>query len=116
MRVSTQRVTHIVGTLAMIAAMNVYAAVPAVAPPSTAAASTTNWLDWFRVYAKDAVAVLAVIAMAVGLVMVMQKVMSMYADLNAGRVGWGDIGGAAVGGSIVLMFGLVLLTAAIAII
>ena len=110
------RVTHTLGTLALLGVGHAYAALPAVAPPTTAASSTTNWLDWFRVYGKDALLVIALLVMAYGLVQVVGKVMSMYGDLSSGRVTWGDIGGAAVGGAVVLMFGTVLTSAAILII
>lgn len=114
-RSSTQRVTCTLGTLAMLGFTHAYAALPAASPPSTAPSSSTNWLDFFKLYVKDAVLVLALIAMAVGLIMVVQKVMSMYGELSSGRVTWGDIGSAAIGGAILLMFGVVLTTASVAI-
>ncbi len=116
MGVSTKRVTRALGTLAMLGAGHVYAVLPAVAPPTTAPSATTNWLDYFKVYAKDAFFIMALLVMVWGLIQVVGKVMSMYGELSSGRVTWGDIGGAAVGGATILLFGVVLTTAAVAII
>ncbi|MDX1252278.1 MAG: TIGR03745 family integrating conjugative element membrane protein [Gammaproteobacteria bacterium] len=116
MGASTKRVTHAVGALAMLGAGHVYAALPAASPPTTAPSSSSNWLDFIKFYAKDAFLALALIVMAWGLIQVVGKVLSMYGDLSSGRITWGDIGGAAVGGATLLLFGVVLTTAAIAII
>lgn len=115
-RHSTQRITYAVGTLSMLGYSHVYAALPAASPPSVAPSSTSNWLDYVKFYAKDALLVLALIVMAYGLIQVIGKVMAMYGELSSGRITWGDIGGAAVGGATILLFGVVLTTAAIAVI
>ena len=115
-RSSTQRVTYALGTLAMLGYTHAYAALPAASPPSVAPSSPTNWLDFIKFYAKDAFLVLALVVMAYGLIQVVGKVMAMYGELSSGRITWGDIGGAAVGGATILLFGVVLTTAAIAVI
>ena len=119
-RSSTQRAAYALGTLAMLGYTHAYAALPAASPPTTAPSSATNWLDFIKFYAKDAflvlALVLALIVMAYGLIQVIGKVMSMYGELSSGRITWGDIGGAAVGGATILLFGVVLTTAAIAVI
>ena len=111
----TRRVTRTLGALALLGAVNVYAAMPAVTPPSTAPSTATNWLEFFKFYAKDALVIIGLLIMVYGLVQVVGKIMEMYGDLQSGRVTWGNIGGSAVGGTAILMFGLVLLTAAAAI-
>lgn len=116
MGASTKRITRALGALAMLGAGHVYAVLPAASPPTTAPSSSTNWLDFIKFYAKDAFLVLALVVMTYGLIQVVGKVMAMYGELSAGRVTWGDIGGAAVGGATILLFGVVLTTAAIAII
>lgn len=116
MGASTKRVTRALGALAMLGAGHVYAALPAASAPTTAPSSGTNWLDFIKFYAKDAFLVLALAVMTYGLIQVVGKVMAMYGELSSGRVTWGDIGGAAVGGATILLFGVVLTTAAVAII
>lgn len=115
-RSRTQRVTYTLGTLAMLGYTHAYALLPAASPPTTAPSSATNWLDFIKFYAKDAFLVLALVVMAYGLIQVVGKVMAMYGELSSGRITWGDIGGAAVGGATILLFGVVLTTAAIAVI
>lgn len=110
------RVTQTLGTLAMLGFTHAYAALPAASPPTTTPSSGTNWLDFIKFYAKDAFLVLALVVMTYGLIQVVGKVMAMYGELSSGRVTWGDIGGAAVGGATILLFGVVLTTAAVAII
>ena len=113
---NTRRITCALGTLAMVSAVNVYAAMPVVAPPSAGAPTVaTNWLEWLRAYGKDAFLIVALLIMAYGLVQVAGKVFSMYGQLSSGKVTWGEIGGAAVGGSGMLLFGLVLITAGAAV-
>lgn len=115
-RSGTQRISYALGTLAMLGYTHVYAVLPAQSPPSTAPSSGTNFLDFIKYYAKDAFFVVALLIMTYGLVQVAGKIFGMYGDLSSGKVTWGDIGGAAVGGATILLFGVVLTTAAVAII
>ena len=116
LRSRTRHVTCTVGTLSLLGVSHAYAiGLPTVAPPSSTPSSTTNWIAWVQAYGKDALVLAGLLVMAYGLVQVVGKIMSMYGELSSGRITWGDIGGAAVGGSAILLFGVVLLTAGAAI-
>ena len=91
------------------------AALPAVAPPPGGAATSTDWLSWVRLYFKEGVIVLCLLVGAVGLVMVMSKVMGQYHDVGTGKVTWGDVAASATVGAIMMGLSAAVLTAAIAV-
>jgi integrating conjugative element membrane protein (TIGR03745 family) len=101
--------------LAVLALPEAHAALPAAASPTGVAAGTTNWLDWVQGAAKQGVILIGLLIGAVGLIMVVSKVISQYHEVGNGRATWGDVATSATGGAIVMMLATVVLTLAIAV-
>lgn len=100
---------------ALVLTPEVQAALPAVAPPPTVAAGSTDWLAWIKASAKEGTIVLGLLMGAAGLVMVVSKVISQYNEVGNGRATWGDVAASATGGAIVMMLATAVLTLAIAV-
>lgn len=91
------------------------AALPTAANPAGVAANTTNWLDWVQGGAKQATILVGLLIGAVGLIMVVWKVVSQYQEVGNGRATWGDVATSATGGAVVMMLATAVLTFAIAV-
>lgn len=104
--------------LAAISALltpEVQAALPAVAPPPAVAAGSTDWLAWIKASAKEGAIILGLLIGAVGLIMVVTKVIGQYSEVGNGRATWGDVAASATGGAVVMMLATAVLTLAIAV-
>lgn len=96
-----------------LATPDAHAVLPGVAPPTGVAATSTDWLVWFRAYFQQGTIIAALLLGAVGLIMVVSKVISQYSEVGNGRATWGDVATSAVGGAIVMGISAAVLTLAI---
>ena len=99
----------------LLALPEAQAALPAVAPPPGGTAGSTDWLAMIKLYFKEGVIVVGLLIGAVGLVMVVSKVISQYHDVGTGKVTWGDVATSATVGAIIMGLSAAVLTVAIAV-
>ena len=95
----------------VLATPDVHAALPAVVAP-TGAGAATDWPTLIMAYAKIGVMILGLLMGAVGLIMVVGKVMSQYHDVGNGRATWGDVATSATAGAVIMGLSAAVLAAA----
>ena len=105
----------LLAVLAVLTLPEAQAALPVVAPPPGGVATSTDWLSWVKLYFKEGVIVVGLLIGAVGLVMVVSKVISQYHEVGSGRVTWGDVATSATVGAIIMGLSAAVLTTAIAV-
>ena len=100
--------------LAFVASAPVFATatngLPTVSAPSTG--STTNYIELIQGYALDSFLVLGLILGTVAFIMVAKNVTKVYGEIGNGKAEWGDMGAHLVGGVLLLVFVVFMLTKA----
>ena len=85
---------------------------PSVTTPTGAAVGTNDYIGLIQGYALDSFIVLGLILGTVAFIMVAKNVTKVYGEIGNGKAEWGDMGAHLVGGVLLLVFVVFMLTKA----